>query len=106
MKKAKQSKKKAKSSKRANSPARVEDEVEGGFDVGGGERAAILETDAGMEMEDVGERVGNFPCVGEISVKVHLGVALQQAAEEEAVDTLGVGIGGVAGVEVGGIGFD
>jgi hypothetical protein len=57
-------------------------------------------------MEDVGEWVGNFPAVGEIAVEVHLGIALQQAAEEEGVDALRVGVGGETGVEVGGIGFD
>ncbi len=36
----------------------IEDEVEGGFDVGGGERAAVVEADTAAKMEDVGERVG------------------------------------------------
>jgi hypothetical protein len=35
-----------------------------------------------------------------------LGVALDQTVEEEAVDALGLRVGGVARVEVGGIGFD
>ncbi len=33
----------------------IEDEVEGGFNVGGGERAAVVEMDVGAEMENVGE---------------------------------------------------
>jgi hypothetical protein len=35
-----------------------------------------------------------------------LGVAFEEAGEEQAVDVLGGGVGGVAGVEVGGVGFE
>jgi hypothetical protein len=35
-----------------------------------------------------------------------LGIALEQAAEQEAIEALGVGVSGVTGVEVGGIGLD
>jgi hypothetical protein len=35
-----------------------------------------------------------------------LGVAFYEAVEKEAVDALGLGIGGVTGIEVGGVGFD
>ena len=83
-----------------------EDEVEGGLDVGGGERAAIVETDVGAEMENVGERVGSVPGFGEIAVEIHLIVALEEAAEEQAVNALGLRISGEARIEVGGAGFD
>jgi len=33
-------------------------------------------------------------------------VALEEGGEEEAVNALGLGVGGVARVEVGGVGFD
>jgi hypothetical protein len=33
-------------------------------------------------------------------------VAFEEGGEEEAVDVGGVGVGGDAGVEIGGIGFD
>jgi len=39
-------------------------------------------------------------------VKIHLIVALQQAAEEESIDALGLRIGGEARVEIGRAGFD
>jgi hypothetical protein len=84
----------------------IEDVIEGEFDVGGGERAGVVKMDAGMEVKDVGARVGSVPRVGEVAVEVHLGVALKQAAEEEAVDPLGVGVGGVTRIEVRRIGFD
>src|SRR6267143_1129333 len=58
------------------------------------------------EMEDVSERVGSRPGFGKIAVETHLIVALQQAAEEEPIDALGLRIGGKARVEVGGAGFD
>jgi hypothetical protein len=39
-------------------------------------------------------------------VEVHLGVALEKAREEEAVEVGGLAVGGVARVEVGGVGFE
>jgi hypothetical protein len=57
-------------------------------------------------MEDVSERVGSRPGFGKIAVKIHLIVALQQAAEEKSIDALGLRIGGEARVEIGGAGFD
>jgi hypothetical protein len=57
-------------------------------------------------MEDVSERVGRRPGLGKIAVKIHLIVALQQAAEEESIDALGLRIRGKARVEIGGTGFD
>jgi hypothetical protein len=41
-----------------------------------------------------------------VAVEIHLGVAFNDTVEEEAVDTLGLGVGGVTRVEVGGVGFD
>jgi aldehyde:ferredoxin oxidoreductase len=39
-------------------------------------------------------------------VEIHLIVALEQAAEEQTVDVLGLGVGGETRVEIGGIGFE
>ncbi len=85
---------------------RIEDEIESGFDVGGRERAAIVEVDAAAKVEDVGERVRSIPSFGEIAVEIHLVVAFEEAAEEQAVDVLGLRVGGEAGIEIRGIGFD
>ncbi len=38
-------------------------------------------------------------------MEIHLIVALEEAAEEQAVNALGLRIGGKAGVQVGGTGF-
>ena len=84
----------------------ISNEFESGFDVGRGKRAAVVETDIAAEMENVGERVGSFPGFGEVAVKIHLIVALEEAAEEQTVNALGLRIGGEARVEVGGAGFD
>ena len=84
----------------------VSDEFESGFYVGRGKRSAIVEANAAAEMEDVGERVGRVPGFGEVAVEIHLIVALEEAAEEQAVDALGLRIRGEARVEVGGTGFD
>jgi hypothetical protein len=35
-----------------------------------------------------------------------LGATFDQAVEEEAVDALGLGVGSIAGIEIGGVGFD
>ncbi len=65
-----------------------------------------MEADAAAKVEDIGERVGRVPGFGEIAVKIHLVVALEEAAEEQAVDVRGLRVGGEAGIETGGIGFD
>ena len=65
-----------------------------------------MEANAAAKMEDVSERVGSGPGFGKIAVEIHLIVALQQAAEEESIDALGLRIGGKARVEIGGAGFD
>ena len=85
---------------------RIPDEFESGFDVSGGERAAIVEPNAAPEMENVGERIRGGPGFGEVAVEIHLIVALEEAAEEQAVNALGLRIGGEARVEVGRAGFD
>ena len=84
----------------------VAHEVDGGFDVGGGDGAAIVEEDAFAEMEDVGEGSGRVPGFGEVGVEIHFGVAFDEAVEEESGEALGLRVGPEAGVEVGGIGFD
>jgi hypothetical protein len=65
-----------------------------------------VEADAGAKVEDVGEGVRDRPGFGEVAVKVHLVVAANEAAEEEAIDALRIGVGGEAGIEVGGVGFE
>ncbi|HUI73906.1 MAG TPA: hypothetical protein VLX32_03130 [Candidatus Acidoferrum sp.] len=39
-------------------------------------------------------------------MEIHSIIASDEAAEKKAVNALGLGIGGEAGIEVGGIGFD
>lgn len=84
----------------------VSDEVDRVFDVGGGERTAVVETDTLAKVEDVGEWIGSVPGFGEVAVEVHLIVAFEQAAEEKAIDALRLRVGGEAGVQVGRAGFD
>src|SRR5215468_12234463 len=85
---------------------RVEDEVERGFDVGGGEWPAVVKFDVGLEMEGVSERVGGLPGLGKVAVEIHLGVAPEKAGKDECVEALGLAVAGEAGVQVGGVGFD
>ena len=84
----------------------IENVVEGRFYICGGERAAVMKANSGAQMEDVGQRIGKVPGFGEVAVQVHLFIALEEGGEEQAVDVLGLRVGGVAGVEVGGVGFD
>ena len=84
----------------------IQDKVECSLDVGGRNDAAVMKADAAAEVEDVGERVGRVPGFGEIAVEIHLIVALEEAAEEQAIDFLRLRVGGKAGIEISGIGFD
>src|ERR1700730_13681476 len=84
----------------------IQDEVEGGFHVRGSERAAIVEAHSAPKVENVGKRIADVPGFGEVAVEVHPIIALQEAAEQESVDALGLRIGGETRVEIGGAGFD
>src|ERR1041384_1936090 len=84
----------------------IENEVESGFHVSGGERPAIVEFYVGLEVENVSERVGSLPGFGEVAVEIHLRVAGQKAGEDEAVEALRLAIGGKARFKVDVIGFD
>jgi hypothetical protein len=39
-------------------------------------------------------------------VEIHLVVSLEEAAEEECANAQGLAVGGEAGIEIGGLGFD
>src|SRR5277367_5725530 len=80
--------------------------VEGGFDVAGGKGPAIMKADTAAQMENVGEGVGGIPGFSEVAVEIHLGIAFYETVEDQPIDTLGFGIGGVARVEIRRIGFD
>jgi len=82
----------------------VEDEVESGFYVGGSERVAVLEMDAGFQMENVSERIGSLPGFGQVAVEVPLRVAGEESAEDQAVEALGLAVGGEAWVQTSGAG--
>ena len=65
-----------------------------------------MEAYAAAQMEDVRERIGRRPRFRKIAVEIHLVLALQQTAEEQPIDALGLRICGKARVEIRGAGFD
>ncbi len=65
-----------------------------------------MEGDASSEVKNVGQRIRYFPGIGEVAMNDHLVVAFDEAAEEQSVEMLRLPVGGEAGVEIGGIGFD
>ena len=65
-----------------------------------------MERDAGLEMEKVGEGIGSVPEFGEVAVQIHLRIAPEQSAENEAIESLRLAVGGEARIEIDGIGFD
>jgi len=84
----------------------IEDEMESGSYVGGGERAAVVEAHAAAKMKDIGARVRSGPGFGEVAAEIHPIVAVEEAAKEQSVDALGLRVRGEARVELGGIAFD
>ena len=58
----------------------------------------VVKMDVGLEMEDISDRIGSLPGFGEIAVEMHLGVAGEESAEDEAVEALGLAVGSKAGV--------
>ncbi len=85
---------------------RIENGIERVFDIGGSERATVVEMDASTEMKNVSERVGSAPGIGKIAMEIHLVVAFEKAAEEKPVNLLRLGVGREAWIEIGGVGFD
>jgi hypothetical protein len=65
-----------------------------------------VEANSAAQMENVRERVGCRPGFGKIPAEIQLIVALEEAAEEQSIDALGLRIRGKARVEIGGAGFD
>src|SRR5260370_36443760 len=76
----------------------IEDEVESGFDIRGGERVAVVEVDIWFEVEDVAEWIGRLPGFGEGAVEIHLGVAGEEGGGDEAVAAVWLTVGGEARV--------
>ena len=85
--------------------SRGADEIEGRFDIGRCHWAPVVEVNVFAQMKNPRQRIGRFPGFGEIAVKSHLGVALEEAGEEQSVDVLRCGVGREAGVEIGGVGL-
>jgi hypothetical protein len=65
-----------------------------------------METKPFPKAEVVCAGIGRFPVLGKVATEIHLLVTFEERGEEQAVDALGLCVGGVAGVEIGGIGFD
>jgi hypothetical protein len=72
----------------------VQDVIEGSLDINGGEQPTVVETNTVAKVKDIGERVGELPRLSQVAVKVHLIIALKKAAEEKAIDALGLCVGG------------
>src|SRR5205823_216353 len=53
----------------------VEHGINGPLDIASGERAAIVKAHPAPEMEDVGQRVGNLPTLGEAGLQVEMLIA-------------------------------
>ena len=83
-----------------------ENRIESKFHIGRRERAAIVKVDTAAQVKNVGERVGCFPGFSEVAANIHLGIAFDQAAEEQAMQALGLDVGADAGIETGRHGFD
>ena len=54
-----------------------------------------------VQMEDIGQRIGNIPAFGQAGGDVEMVVAGQQVVEDEVVDALGLRVQADAGIEVG-----
>ncbi len=84
----------------------IENEIERGLDVRGSERAAVMKTDIGPEVKDVGQSVGSVPGASKVREDVHLIVPGDKRGEDERVEVLRLAVGRKARVEIGRVGFD
>ena len=84
----------------------LEKRVEGPLHVARSKRAAIVKFDVVAEVEDVGERIGDFPAFGESGRDVEMIVAIQQSVENKFVNSLGLRVDAYARIEIGGAALD
>src|SRR5229473_1941391 len=66
----------------------------------------LMKSNVALTSAEVSARVGSRPGFRKVAVEIHLIVALEQAAEKQSIDALGLRIRGKPRVEIGGAGFD
>ena len=66
----------------------LEQGIERPLHIARGERAAIVKRHAAMEVEDVGQRIGNLPALGQPGLHVEMLIASEQRVEEKLVNAL------------------
>ncbi len=76
--------------------------IEGPFHVAGSQRAAVVKLYPVMQMENVGERIGDLPAFGQTGADIEMRVAGEQVVEDKIVDAFRLSVQTHAGIEVGG----
>ncbi len=80
--------------------------VEGPLHVASGQGAAVMKLDAVVQVEDVGQRIGNVPAFGQAGGDVKVVAAGEQVVEDEIIDAFRLRVQADAGIEVGGTALD
>jgi hypothetical protein len=65
-----------------------------------------MEFDSMMEVKNIGERIGNFPALGQRGPDVEVLVTIEKVIKDEAIDALGVRVKADAGIEIRRTAFD
>lgn len=85
---------------------RIENRLEGVFDVRGGQRPAVVELDIGPQIELKRLPIDPLPALGELGLQAQILIGAEQGVVNQIADAHGVGVGGVTRVELRRIGFD
>ena len=80
--------------------------VEGPLHVASGQGAAVVKLHAMVQVEDIGQRIGNVPALGQAGGDIEVVAAGQQVVEDEVVDALRLRVQTDARIEVGGAALD
>src|SRR5271157_3477673 len=84
----------------------TDERVEGPLDVTRGQRLSVVKAHTGMQVEDVGLRIGNFPIVSQPRLQVEVLIAPDEGIEEQLVNPLRLRVNPDPGIEVGRAAFD
>ncbi len=86
--------------------APIQDRIERVFHVRGRKRSPVVKLHAAAQMKNVRERIGRLPFFRQIAARNSLRVQFDQAAENQAVQSLRSRVGADPRIQIGGHRFD
>ncbi len=78
----------------------VQQGVNGVLHVARGQRTSIVEAHALPQMEDIGQRIGNLPALGQHRLQIEVLIAAEKRIEDQHINALGLRVQPHARIEI------